>query len=589
MKSGIIQNTFKNLLNILPSKFRKKGVLVSILLLVNSALDLIGLSAILPLFLLILEDDAIGKYEALGAIYNFFGFESESNFILGICAGILLVIILKNVLSLFITFIQARFAYELQKHYSVRLYRKYYARGFLYFKQTNSNNITRDVNQVPNSFATHVVLPFLMVINEFIVLALITTGLLVYDWYIIGLLAVILVPTFLIFYGFSKKRVQLIGERLFEISPKIRKVLYESIFGYTDVKMANNESNFYDKYEEFQNENVVLQSKNHVYKQAPTKVIESTLFFGVIIIVAYGILVLGDKKALTAMMGVFVLAAYRVLPSINRMMVAIISIKQYTYTFDVLNRIHEKYDDELQNEIPLSFKDQITFNKISFKYPDNDEYVVENFNLTIKKGETVGIIGESGSGKTTLINLLLKFLDPESGEITVDGIVVDKQLKNSWRKIIGYVQQDVFLLDGTIAQNVAFGEESDSINEEKVISSLKRAQLWKHVGHLPNGIHTEVGEQGAQLSGGQKQRLGIARALYQDASILLFDEATASLDNKTESEVADAINDLSSENLTMIIVAHRITTLKHCDRIIEIENGQIKETVQYQELIQQMI
>lgn len=589
MKSGIILNTLQKLISILPVKFKKRGVIVSLLLLINSALDLIGLSAILPLFLLILEDDAISKFEFLGTVYDLFGFTSESNFILGICLGILIVIVSKNILSLFITYYQARFAYRLQRYYSVKLYKKYYSRGYLYFKQTNSNNITRDVHQVPNSFATNVVLPFMMVINEFIVLSLITIGLLVYDWHIIGLLAIILVPTFLIFYGFSKKKVQVIGERLFELSPKIRKVLYESIFGYAEVKMANNESNFFNKYENYQDEFVNLQSRNHVFKQAPTKVIESTLFFGVIIIVAYGILILGDKKALTAMIGVFVLAAYRVLPSINRMMVALISIKQYDYTFRVLDRIHESYDDEKQSEQKLSFNRKIELKGISFGYPGKHDSVLKDFDLEIKKGETVGIIGESGSGKTTLINLLLKFLDPDKGTIQVDDQVVDKDLKSSWRKVIGYVQQDVFLLDGTIAQNVAFGEEDDQINIDKVTTSLKRAQLWELIKSLPKGIHTEVGEQGAQLSGGQKQRLGIARALYQEALILLFDEATAALDNKTESEVTDAINDLSGQELTMIIVAHRITTLKHCDRIIEIEKGEIKETVQYKELIQQMI
>ena len=589
MKSGILLNTLKGLINILPKPFAKKAVLVSALLLVNSVLDLIGLSALLPLFLLILEDNAMEKYESLNSIYTYFGFGSESSFILGICAGILMIVVLKNILSLFIVHYQAKFAFGLNRYYAIRLYRKYYSRGFLYFKQTNSNNITRDINQVPNSFSIQVVLPFLNVMNELIVLAFITIGLLSYDWHIIALLAAILVPTFFVFYAFTKRKVQHIAEKLFELSPKIRKVLYESIFGYTEVKMANKEENFYHKYDDFQKENVNLQARNHVFKMAPTKVIESTLFFGVIIIVSYGILVLGDKKALTAMIGVFVLAAYRVLPSINRIMMAIMSIKAYQYTFDVLNRIHEKYPDELQLKEKLEFNSQLELEDIKFKYPGKTEYVLDGFELKIRKGESLGIVGESGSGKTTLINILLKFLDPESGKILLDGNEVGIQLKDSWRSLVGYVQQDVFLLDGSIAQNVAFAEKSEDIDRDKVIESLKRAQLWKLVENLAEGIDTEVGEQGAQMSGGQKQRLGIARALYQGAQILLFDEATAALDNKTEYEVTEAINQLNNGNLTMIIVAHRVTTLKHCDRIIELEKGRIKETIKYEELIQQVI
>ena len=589
MGQGIILNTLKNLVNILPARFKSKGLVVSLLLLVNSVLDLLGLSALLPLFLLILEDDAIAKYDILNSVYSSLSFSSEGNFILAICGGILAVVVLKNVLSLFITYYQANFAFKLQKHFAVRLYRKYYSRGFLYFKQTNSNNITRDINQVPNSFSVNVVLPIIIVVNELIVLAFITIGLLAYDWKIIALLAVILVPTFLLFYGFSKKKVQVIAERLFELSPKIRKVLYESIFGYSDVKMANKEESFFGQYENFQNESVHLRSKEHVFKMAPTKVIESTLFFGVIIIVAYGVVVLGDKKSLTAMLGIFVLAAYRVLPSINRIMMSVMSVKAYSYTFDVLDRIHEQNPDEEQRDEKLDFTKAIELDNISFAYPGKTEGVLEKFNLKILKGETVGIIGESGSGKTTLINLILKFLDPDKGKVSVDGVEISMDLKNAWRELIGYVQQDVFLLDGSIAENVAFVLKDENPDEKRVIDSLKRAQLWNLVETLPEGINTSVGEQGAQMSGGQKQRLGIARALYQGAKVLLFDEATAALDNKTESEVTDAINELNKGDLTMIIVAHRITTLKHCDRIIEIEKGEIKDSVKYEELIKQVV
>ncbi|MEM7163241.1 MAG: ABC transporter ATP-binding protein, partial [Bacteroidota bacterium] len=538
MKKGILLKTFRGLLNVLPQNFKKKGLLVSFLLLVNSILDLLGLSALLPLFLLILEENATEKYSALKSISDFFGLETESSLILGICVGILAVVVIKNVLSLFIVHYQARFSFGLNRYFAVRLYRKYYSRGFLYFKETNSNNITRDVNQVPNSFSINVVLPFLSVVNELIVLTFICVGLLAYDWNIIALLAVILVPTFLLFYAFSKRKVQFIAERLFELSPKIRKVLYESIFGYSDVKMSNTEEQFFGKYEGFQSENVRLQAKNHVFKMAPTKVIESTLFFGVIIIVSYGVLVLQDKKALTAMIGIFVLAAYRVLPSINRIMMAIMSIKAYQYTFDVLNRIHEINPEEGQEDLELTFKEKLTLSNVSFTYPNKKEQVLNQFNLVINKGETVGIVGESGSGKTTLINLLLKFIDPDKGEITLDGRIIGRKQKKSWRKLVGYVQQDVFLLDGTIAQNVAFAEEH--IDENKVIESLKKAQLWDLIEQFPKGIYNAVGEQGAQLSGGQKQRLGIARALYQNAQILVFDEATAALDNKTERELTDA-------------------------------------------------
>ena len=232
----------------------------------------------------------------------------------------------------------------------------------------------------------------------------------------------------------------------------------------------------------------------------------------------------------------------------------------------------------------LSFSRSIRLDSIIFSYA-KARPVLNNLNMEVNKGETVGIIGRSGTGKSTLLNLMLNFIEPESGTMTVDGIIITRDNVDKWRNIIGYVPQDVFIAESTLAENIAFAE--DSIDEVQLNKAIDLASLTDFVAGLPLGVNTLLTESGANLSGGQRQRIGIARALYKNAEVLFLDEATSSLDTRTEEEISNSIRNLAlkERSITIIIIAHRITTLKYCSRIVELNGGRIEKELNYGEMV----
>jgi ABC-type bacteriocin/lantibiotic exporter with double-glycine peptidase domain len=260
-------------------------------------------------------------------------------------------------------------------------------------------------------------------------------------------------------------------------------------------------------------------------------------------------------------------------------------LKQYSHLFETIKEIKTVFEPDNETIENMKFNDSIELNSINYYYKDENNLVINDLSIKISKGKAIGIIGRSGSGKTTLINILLRFYYEKSGSIYVDGIKLTKENEKNWRNIIGYVKQDVFIMDGTIAQNIAFELDEHLIDYNKMNHVLKIASLSSFINSLPDNINTRVGENGALLSGGQRQRIAIARALYNDCEILIFDEATSALDMETEKEIADAINILEKENKTLIIIAHRYTTLKKCEVIYQMEDGKISNSYTYEELM----
>ena len=588
-QKGVIFKTFWRVVRVLPRQFKLAGLLSFLMLFLNSALDLLGLGAVVPLLIVLLEEDGISSNKYLNNIYENFEFQSHNSFILAICIFILIVIILKNTLSLGIQFYQANFSYRLQRHFSIILYRSYYRKGFLYFKSLNSANIVRNIQAVPTAFALNIMLPLMSVINEIIMISAIMVGLLIYQFEILVLLALIVGPAFVIFFFGTKRLNRRIAEKQHELMPLVSKNIIESVYGYLDVKVTNTESNFYRRHEDLQLELTGLRTKAQVLKIAPSKILETALFLGVVTIVVYGVYSFETRTELITLLGVFALSAYRIMPSVNRILTGVISLNGFRYILDI---IESDADNEVQEEQffeDLTFENSITVYNLSYRYNHKNDLALDCINVKIKRGESIGLVGKSGSGKSTFLNVILGFLTPSEGSIKIDRQKLCEENVVSWRHHIGYVQQDVYLVDGSVRENVAFGVSNAEINDELIWTALEKASLKDFVSSLDGKLEFVVGERGGNLSGGQRQRIGIARALYAGATILCFDEATSALDNETEQEVTAAINNLQSENLTMIIIAHRISTLKKCDRIFEFENGKMLGEIQYDELVNRTI
>nr|MCU0551394.1 ATP-binding cassette domain-containing protein [Leptolyngbya sp. Prado105] len=245
----------------------------------------------------------------------------------------------------------------------------------------------------------------------------------------------------------------------------------------------------------------------------------------------------------------------------------------------------EKFELPTQSQqgSSLVFANQVSLERIEYRYPGVEEDALKEISLTLKKGESIGLIGRSGAGKTTLVDVILGLLIPTNGDIKIDGYSVYRNLR-AWQNLIGYVPQTIFLSDDTLARNIAFGVPDHLMDQERMMQAIQAAQLTELIKDLPQGLQTRIGERGVRLSGGQRQRIGIARVLYHDRQIIVLDEATAALDNETESLVSEAVKSLGGEK-TIIIIAHRLSTIEHCDRIYQLEKGQIISSGSYQDVI----
>ena len=378
----------------------------------------------------------------------------------------------------------------------------------------------------------------------------------------------------LIFLQLSKKKLKAWGAAREVFDGKILKILTAGLFGIKEVKLFHKEGYFLNELKKNNIQKARVSANFHTLSQIPKYYLELITIvgmLGLILILFYN----GFKTTeIVTLLGVFAAAAFRMIPSINRILNALQNIKFYGST---LKKIHDQiigFDDYKSNKDrkKFSFEREIKLEGIQFSY--NDKRVLSSTSLDVKKGTTIGIVGSSGSGKSTLVDLINGLLKPTKGSISIDGINIEEIIK-SWQKSIGYVGQEIYLMDNTIKANIAFGTSEDEIKIDKVYQALEAAQLSSFISELKYGINTRVGERGIQLSGGQKQRIGIARALYHNPSVLIFDEATASLDHETEKQVMNSIYKLK-EDKTMIIIAHRISTLDNCDKICEIKNGKIK-------------
>jgi len=574
-KKNIVIGTILKINEVLPQKFKKRSIKMLFLLLLNSFFEMIGLAAFLPLFSVLLQPDAIQSHYIIGAVYHFLGFYSEKHFILFLAGSIIVVIIIKNIIILLISQSQAKFSHSLYQYFANQLHQLYYSKGFAFFKNTNSNIILRNINTIPANFSKSIVLSLFNLLTECLILIFILTSLLLYNIYSVVLLACTVLPVSIIFYRWVKGRALNLEREVHSLSPNITKDIFQSVHGYVDVEMTNTQDRFRERILYKMRRITQLNIKRTMYNAAPQKVIESGMVLAIFFIILYGLYFLPNRSDLSTILGLFALAAYRILPSINRTMAALISIKSHQYTFDIISQVKDFKPKYLQKD-SVSFTNLISIKGLSYHYPDSAEDVLSDINLTIKKGESIGIMGPSGSGKTTLMNLLLGFYQPTKGSISIDNNLLSTNTIEAWRAYTGYVQQDVYIVDASIAENVAFGLNCDEININRLEKVLQQASLWDFVQTLPENIYTNIGERGAKLSGGQRQRVGIARALYSGANVLFFDEATSALDSQTEKEITESIHSLSDGNLTLVIIAHRQSTLTHCSRIIEIEKGKLK-------------
>ncbi|MGV3586151.1 MAG: ABC transporter ATP-binding protein [Adhaeribacter sp.] len=589
MNAGILFKSLNCIKYYLTSSQKREGIAMLFLSIFSSLLDVIGLAALVPLIIAASETGYIQKNKYFSFLFSSLGFTSESAFLIFAVLVIFCFFLLKNLFSTWINYRQVKFSAAIANTIIHRQYTKFTGLPFWLFNNMGHINIMYYIIDIPSQFISGIFRGLFVIFSEFVILIIIIAGILLFKPTLLILLVVILGPTTILTYNALKKRGTKIGQRANAIRPVATSITADSLLGHVEIKLAEKEEEFKNIISGYIKELQTLEAKGYLLSLIPIKIIEMVTILGVVTIFIYSLIFVDNPKELLAILGLFTAAAYRLMPSVNRLMVGMVELKKNQYTIDLLKEFDE-YDEHVTGPTPqkaLQFKSEIKLDQVSFSFPGKDIPVLKEVSLEIKKGEKVGFIGSSGAGKTTLMNLLLRFYTENNGGIYVDGVKLSNKNLRAWRRMIGYVKQDAFLMNASIKDNITLFDKA--VDEQRLADALEKASLQEFVAALPNGIETPIGDRGSKLSGGQRQRIGIARALYKKTEILIFDEATSALDNTTEKEVNEAIKNLSDTNITILIIAHRYTSLKECNRIFELKNGEIISQRSYSELIKEAI
>ena len=561
---------FKSIYRVIPDSFRRRALFVAVTIFVRALLNFVGIAMLVPVLMIIVGGD-IEANPYMSQAYEWLGVSAEG-FVVVVCGVVVGVLVLKNVLNQLLYRAERGYIFSLYEYLSRRLYISYYQRGLGFIKRNNSAHLARDVNAVSLMFATGVLKPLAQIAGEAMLLVIFVTALVLYSPYLALVTMAIFVPIVLLFYVAVRRRLREVGGRENEVQRAKNRIVAETYRGYVDVKIGGAMPFMLRSFDKMMAEIVDLRNRHASIAILPQAFIEIGVVVGLVAMAIWGH---SSNMDIQLMFGIFVVAAIRLLPVVRNIMSAWSTLRFNLYSVDTLKDIDidDCSEEILSTTERIDLKTSIDIDDISFRFDDAQSDTLSHFSLKINRGERVGIRGASGVGKTTLFNIILGLYRPTSGRITINGVELTDKNIAMWQNSIGYVSQNVFIIDATIAENIAFGVDASDIDYNLVNKVIELADLKPFVESLSNGVDSRIGELGSRLSGGQRQRIGIARALYKQCNVLLFDEATSSLDKQTENNINSAICRLSTEQkgLTIIVIAHRESSLEYCDRIITLE------------------
>jgi len=552
---------------------------------ISSITDLIGLAGVIPVIGIVLSKT---YYDTMIHTIPVLAHLSKEQLLLTLVGLFFVLIVAKNAFGLYINRVQVRFVQNMFVSSSMNVLNKVYDRSLLDIQKDTSNELVNKLTSLQTSLCSNAAISTIILINESMVFILTAIIVCVWNWQLFILLIGVLLPSMGFFYSKVKNMIKTAGVEKSNNGIKLYAGAQEMIFGYTDIKIAGTEKTFKKKFENSAREYSVHQGRMDFMLFIPTRIIEIATFLCIVLILLYGVYVIKDSEKIVTTISLFSVIAYRSIPSINRFVMAMNNLVSTEFIF----RDPDFFPDEKkkitpEHTEPLTFNNEIVFDNVSYRYSPDSKYVIKDCSLEIKKGEKIGIVGQSGAGKSTLINNILGFLAPTNGSIKIDNTLLTRDTAKEWWKILGYVRQEVFIMNTSLMENIAIGENREHIDQEKMQRAVRLSSLSSLVQDLPEGLNTKLSERGNNLSGGQKQRIAIARAIYKGAQVLIFDEATSALDSKTEEEITNSIQELGKEELTIIIIAHRYTSLKYCNKIYQLENGHITDSMTYNELMKE--
>lgn len=589
MNSQIIK-TIQKFDKILTRHQKKRAIQLVLLMLVGGILEAFAVTMIYPFVDLMMNPDNMNSNRYYRLLCECFGISSYRTLLVSLAVAIALLYLIKNIYMLLEYNIQHRYVYSNMFSVQRRLLSNFINKPYEFYMSANSAEIVRIIHSDTSS-CFGLLTNLLLLFTELTVsLMLIAVVFIMNPVSTVAIAIALLIMLFVVTY-FLKPIMRRCGELYQKSSSGMYKWLMQSIEGIKTVKVMQKESYFETKYNEYGQQYIGALRMSNVLSVVPKYLIEamsmSSIFFAIAFVVNLGT----SFETIIPMLSTIAIAALRLLPSINRISICLSSL---SYNEPMLDIVVECLDDtDIDQKLNVhtgkdvddnrtfnDFKSDVSIEGITYKYPNTDVNVLDGVDIRIKKGESIGIIGASGAGKTTVVDILLGLLHPQKGQIEMDGIDVSND-KSGYLRMIGYIPQNIFILDGSIRENIAFGDENPS--DDRIWKALEESALGEYVRNLPDGLDTQIGERGIRVSGGQRQRIGIARALYLNPDILVFDEATSSLDNNTENEIITSINSLMGRR-TVIIIAHRLSTIEKCDHVYRVQDGKIQNVNRDEEL-----
>lgn len=568
-------------ISIFTTKQKKEFAVLFVIMIVGAVLEAVGIGAILPLISLIGQVDYLADHKEVAEIIRPFGIENHTELIIACAVVLIILYIMKNIYIAFEIHIQRRFAEKNQILYSKELMAHYLNEPYSRLVEVNTAVLLRNVNQGSSAIFSQMLVPILNLCTEILTVIAIWIMLVVVDPFTATIVAGIMAFVVMSILKLFRKEMVRQGEIDNEASASYIKWINQGLGAIKETKVMRKEEFFLEAFSNDYSRYAKARQRYYFLAEMPRIIIECLVICSLLLLIIYKVIIETNPQSIVPVLGVLALAAFRLMPSANRIVGFYNAVKNqmpfFNEIYPDLVQIREKLSSNRKtckkhSEQHISFIKLLEVKNLFFRYNQSQKYILEDVSFCIPKGKFIGIMGPSGAGKTTFIDILLGLLKPSSGQILCDGIDINKNIR-SWQANLAYVPQDIYLIDGSVAENIALGENKDDIDMALLNRVMSMAELSDFVLALPEGIDTFVGERGVKLSGGQRQRIGIARALYQKPELLILDEATSALDNDTEKSITDTILKLKGQ-ITIIAIAHRLSTLAECDYKIEFKDGQ---------------
>lgn len=581
----------KKLYNLLEQGERKQALILTVMILVMAALDVLGVASILPFIAVLanpqlIESNAIlnTAFQALGSL----GLESEKQFFFVLGLGMFILLISSLAFKAFTGYTQTRFA--LMREYSIgkRLVEGYLHQPYSWFLNRHSADLGKTILSEVNTVIYQAMQPAMVLFAQTVVATALFILLLVVDPVLAISVSVVLVIAYGITFVLISSWLKRLGQDCAVANKKRFAAINEAFSAVKEVKVGGLEHIYVERFAAPSKIYANGQAIAQVIAQQPRFVLEAIAFGGMLLVMLYLISRSGSFDAALPIIALYAFAGYRLVPALQQIYGA---FTQLRFAGSVLNTLHADLmslgsgDQVIDRVGSFRLVHAIELKGVAYQYPKASQLALENFNLTIPARSITAFVGSTGSGKTTAVDLILGLIEPQEGALTVDGQAITANNCRQWQRLIGYVPQQIYLVDDSVAANIAFGVHARDIDQNAVERAAKIANIHDFVlSGMAQGYDTTVGERGVRLSGGQRQRIGIARALYHKPQVLILDEATSALDNLTEQAVMEALSELGHE-ITIILIAHRLSTVRHCDQIYLLDQGTVKASGTYDSLV----